>query len=189
MTEHVTCDEIVAELSEMLMLGADSPSIVRRTRNGGLTVLHELRDGERIVPYHYRLVAGVGTLAPGALQYEDCDIVIRTTPTALHRILSGELGGREAVASGLLDLRKAPSMPKLLILRALFNRYLKAHKRGEAGARAGGEAGIRTGGAGGTRAGGDSGGTRAAGEAGTRAGSALAAASPTTAVDDAALRA
>lgn len=128
----MTVTEIVAELRGMLALAGDSPSIVRRTQRSALTVLHELVDDRgEIVPWSYRLAAGVGTLTPGALDYDACDIVIRTTPADLHRILSGELGGREAVVSGILDLRKAPSMAKLLVMRALFNRYLKLRRGGE----------------------------------------------------------
>ena len=46
--------------------------------------------------------------------------MIRTEPLTLHRLTSGELNGREAIVSGLLDIRKAPSVTKLLLMRGLF---------------------------------------------------------------------
>jgi hypothetical protein len=130
MSHSITVEEIVAELRTMLDLGRTSPSVVRRTQRQPLTVAYEFVDADGVHPYHLRIAAGAGTLTAGALSHDEADIVVRTSPTAMHRLLNGDLGGREAVVSGILDLRKAPSMPKLLVLRALFNTYLKAHKRG-----------------------------------------------------------
>jgi hypothetical protein len=71
------------------------------------------------------------SVTPGAVAYDDADVVIRAEPITLHRLTSGDLSGREAIVGGLLDIRKAPSLPKLLQMRALFNRYKKALQRGE----------------------------------------------------------
>jgi hypothetical protein len=131
MNQSISCEQIAAELRAMLDVASTSPSLVQRTLKQPLTVSYEFLDQDAIRPFHLRLAGGVGTLQEGALDYEQCDVVVRTTPLALHRILNGDLGGREAVVSGILDVRKAPSMAKLMQLRALFNRYLKARKRGE----------------------------------------------------------
>ena len=79
-----------------------------------------------------RIQPGMRGVEEGGIPYDDADIVIRTEPLTLHRLTNGDLGGREAIVSGRLDIRKAPSMPKLLFMRSLFNGYKKARLRAEA---------------------------------------------------------
>ncbi len=129
MPSQMSCDEIVTELAAMLDMNIKNPGFVQRTLANSLTVMYEFQDGDAEHPYHFIMADGTARLAAGALPYDACDVVIRTTPDTLHRLLHGELGGREAIISGVLDIRKAPSMAKLLVMRALFNRYIKASKR------------------------------------------------------------
>jgi len=123
-----SCDAIAEELRAALdVYRAGKPA------RSPVTVLYELSDGDGFRSYHTRIAGDESRFAEGALDYAECDVVIRTTPEALHRILAGELAGREAVMSGALDIRKVPSMQKLMVLRALFSRYTKARRRQASG--------------------------------------------------------
>lgn len=131
MTGTMTIDDIVGELRQMLDVSSGNPTLMQRLGNG-LTVLYEFSvpDGDP-VPYLMTVRPQERSVTPGAVAYDDADVVIRAEPITLHRLTSGDLSGREAIVGGLLDIRKAPSLPKLLQMRALFNRYKKALQRGE----------------------------------------------------------
>jgi hypothetical protein len=124
----VTLDDVLDTLRTMLVITSNDPKWLRRGRR--ITVQYEFEDGGRSLPYHCRSDGPKWTLTPGALPDGDCDVIVATTPATLHGILHGELGGREAMVSGRLRLRKAPSMPMLLVMRGMFNRYTKAAARG-----------------------------------------------------------
>ena len=126
MSTTISCRDVAEKLRGTLALHGG-----RRT--GSLTVLYELVDGDGLQTFHTQIRDGVSRFGEGALDYEACDIVIHATPLTLHRILSGELAGREAIMSGGLEIRKAPSMSKLLVLRSLFARYMKAQRRSTRG--------------------------------------------------------
>jgi hypothetical protein len=130
-TGTMTIDDIVGELRQMLDVSSGNPTLLQRLGNG-LTVLYEFSvpDGDP-VPYLMTVRPQERSVTPGAVAYDDADVVIRAEPITLHRLTSGDLSGREAIVGGLLDIRKAPSLPKLLQMRALFNRYKKALQRGE----------------------------------------------------------
>lgn len=131
----VTVAEVVAELAEMVDVSRSSPTIVQRLLGQSLVVAYEFTgDGAEVQPYVLRVGGQTWGVEPGPVDPDAADIVIRTAPQTLHQLTSGTLGGREAIVSGLLDIRKAPSMPKLLLMRALFNRHKKARLRGEVGA-------------------------------------------------------
>jgi hypothetical protein len=132
MSTEMTIEDVVAELRDMLEVSRRNPTLAQRLGGGALTVLYEFQTGgPEPTPYLLTVERDRRAIEPGAIPYEQADIVIRTEPLTLHRLTSGELGGREAIVSGLLDIRKAPSMPKLLLMRSLFNRYKKALQRGE----------------------------------------------------------
>lgn len=124
----VTMDELVGVLRTMLIVNSRDPKWLRRGRK--ITVQYEFPGHGA---YWCRAEGPDWVLEPGSLPDEECDIVVRTSPEALHGILHGSLGGREAMVSGRLSLRKAPAMPTLLVLRAMFNRYTKAAARGQLG--------------------------------------------------------
>jgi len=126
--EAVTCERVVQYLREIANWASDGP-LVDLTRRNNLKILYEFLDGEQVVPYHFILQAGNTVFQPGALDYQECDLVIRTTPETLYKILAGQLSSREVLLSGALDIRKAPTMNKLLLFRALFNQYRKSKLR------------------------------------------------------------
>lgn len=127
-----TVADVVTELSEMVEVSRTSPTITQRLLGSTLTILYEFQGPEGgCEPYVLRIGGDDWSVRPGRIAPEQADIVIGTTPDTLHRLTNGELGGREAMVSGLLDIRKAPAMPKLLLMRALFNRHKKARQRGE----------------------------------------------------------
>jgi hypothetical protein len=139
-TDTMTVEQIVAELRDMLTVTRDSPTLAQRLTGKDLTVLYEFigtaeeaadsEDGAGNIHPH---VMYVGTaergVRAGAVPYDEVDIVIRALPLTLHRLTSGELNGREAIVSGMLDIRKAPSLPRLLLMRGLFNQYKKLRAR------------------------------------------------------------
>ncbi len=126
--QTVTIEEIIGELRAMIEHNKTNPGIIQRAFNIPLTVLYEFNVNGKIESYYFTLQGNVGSLDPGALPYDESDVVIRTTPDAVHQILDGTLSGREAVVSGRMEVIKAPSMPKLLMMRAMFNRYRKSVK-------------------------------------------------------------
>lgn len=125
-------EAIVEELADVLEATAHDRGLIARLAGGRLSIC-------------YDFVAPDGTHAPYLMSIsehergiralpevdEEADIVIRTTPATLHDLTSGDLNGREAIMSGRLDIRKAPALPKLLMMRGLFNQYKKAIARGE----------------------------------------------------------
>jgi hypothetical protein len=117
----------------MLEAGRSHRTLAARLAGHRLCILYEFTDPAAprtaAEPYVLRIEGERRTVEPGPVPFEQADIVIRTTPTALHRITNGDLGSREAMAGGLLDIRKAPSMPKLLLMRSLFNTYKKSRRR------------------------------------------------------------
>ena len=123
----VTAADIVAQLREMLAAGRGNDTLARRLEGGSLTILFEFPE-----PYTMTVTADDRRVEEGAVPYDDADIVIRAEPLTLHRLTSGELGGREAIVGGLLDIRKAPELNKLLLMRGMFNVHKKARARGEA---------------------------------------------------------
>lgn len=129
----MTVDDIVVSLREMLDVNRGSNTLTQRLAGGSLTVLYEFKvpDGGEVVPYTLTVAGDRRAIEPGAVPYDDADIVIRTEPLTLHRLTNGDLSGREAIVGGLLDIRRAPSMPKLLLMRSLLNRYKKARLRGD----------------------------------------------------------
>ncbi|MEO3813431.1 hypothetical protein ABGB17_30910 [Sphaerisporangium sp. B11E5] len=130
MRDTMTVQEAVAELREMLAASGSNTTIADRLARGSLSVLYEFLGPDGAVePYVMRVRRDLREVAAGAVPYDQADIVIRTEPLTLHRLTSGELGGREAIVSGRLDIRKAPSMPKLLFMRSLFNSYKKTRLR------------------------------------------------------------
>jgi hypothetical protein len=144
MAQPMTVAEIAAELDDMVASSSNNPTLTQRLLGRRLTVLYEFIPPEHpaeaepaTVPYLLTMAPERCTVEPVSAPYDTVDVVIRATPDTLHRMTSGELGGREAMASGLLDIRKAPSMPKLLLLRALFNAHKKAQLRAAAAASAG----------------------------------------------------
>lgn len=133
MSESLTIQDLVAELREMAALGRQHQTLARRLLGQNLRIRYELLPaaGEPPVPYLMTVTAERSAVEPADPPYDDVDIVVRATPETMHRVINGGLGGREAMVSGLLELRKAPSMPKLLLMKGLFNRYKKARARGE----------------------------------------------------------
>lgn len=125
-----TVDEVLAELTAMASVTRTHSGLRGRLLGSDLTVRYEMTgDDDAVRPYLLRVTADEAEVVPATT--EAADIVIRAHPHTLHRLISGDLGGREAIASGLLDIRRAPSVPKLLVMRALFNTYRKALRRGE----------------------------------------------------------
>lgn len=133
----MTIEDIAAELKDMLEATLRNPTVIQRILRQRLTVLYEFlppdaaeTDSEPpIVPYLLVISPERSGVTAASAPYQDVDVVVRTTPDTLHRVTNGELGGREAVVSGQLDIRKVPSMPKLLLLRALFNVHKKSRLR------------------------------------------------------------
>ena len=136
MTAILTIEQLVGELREMLTSTAGSRTLAQRLGSSDLVVLYELREGTDAAgepllrPHVMRVSQQERSVAEGAIPYDEADIVIRAAPATLHRLTSGELNGREAIVSGALDIRKAPSLPKLLLMRGLFNQHKKNRARG-----------------------------------------------------------
>lgn len=144
MTEPpTTIAQIAAQLEEMLVAYQQNPTLTRRLLGQRLRVLYEFLPHEHgaqhqeIVTYLLAIEPDRASVERRSAPYDEVDVVVRTTPDTLRRVTSGELGGREAMVSGLLDLRKTPSMPKLLLMRALFTAYKKARLRATEPARRG----------------------------------------------------
>ncbi|XVQ09497.1 hypothetical protein ACQP1W_44380 [Spirillospora sp. CA-255316] len=125
--ESMTAADVVAELREIVAAGRGNDTLARRLEGGSLTVLFEFPE-----PYTMVVTGDDRRVDEGGVPYEDADVVIRAEPLTLHRLTSGELGGREAIVGGLLDIRKAPELSKLLLMRGMFNVHKKARARGEA---------------------------------------------------------
>jgi putative sterol carrier protein len=122
--DSLTPEDVVAELREVLAAGRGNNTMARRLAGGSLTVLYEFPE-----PYTMVVTRDERRIDAGAVPYEQADVVIRAAPATLHRLTSGELGGREAIVGGLLDIRKAPALNKLLLMRALFNVHKKSKAR------------------------------------------------------------
>jgi putative sterol carrier protein len=122
-------DDIVQRLAEMTAIGARDRLWLRRQKN--IVIQYEFTDDDALHTYHSVVHGTEWKFGEGALPDQDCDVILRTTPTVLRDVLAGVTGGREAMLSGRLAMRKGPSHPKLLLMRAIFNRYTKAQERGE----------------------------------------------------------
>jgi len=120
--------DLIDVLRTMLIVNSRDEKWLRKDRQ--VTIQYEFAEEEGDFPYHCRLAGAAWTFEPGSLPDEECDIIMLTSAESLSRILHGQLGGREAITSGKMNLRKAPPMPTLLLLRAMFNRYTKAEARG-----------------------------------------------------------
>lgn len=117
--------EVLGTLRAMLAFNCGDP----RARGKPVAVQYEFVTPSGPVSYYCTCRDDEWDLRAGTLPAGHADVIIRTAPDALLAVISGTLGGREAVMSGRMDLRKAPSMPKLLAMRGMFNRYAKAQAR------------------------------------------------------------
>lgn len=124
-----TLDDIVRTLREMTAVGARDRLWLRRKKY--ITIQYEFEDGDAVHAYHSSVQGTEWNFGEGALPDEECDVILRTTPQVLHDVLKGVTGGREAMLNGQLVMRKGPNHPKLLLMRAIFNRYTKSQERGE----------------------------------------------------------
>lgn len=129
MSPTAELDDIVGRLREMTAVGARDRLWLRRQKN--IAIQYEFSDSGDLHTYHSVVRGTDWTFAEGALPDADCDVILRTTPGVLRDVLTGVTGGREAMLNGKLSMRKGPSHPKLLLMRAIFNRYTKAQERGE----------------------------------------------------------
>ncbi len=120
--------DLVKVLRAILTISSRDEKLLKRATS--ITIQYELLEGEGVYPYYCRSDGAHWELAPGSLPEEECDIIVRTFAEDLTEILQGGLSGREAIASGKMSLRKAPSMPMLLVMRAMYNRYAKAQTAG-----------------------------------------------------------
>jgi putative sterol carrier protein len=120
---------IAETLRAMTAVGARDRLWLRRKKD--ITIQYEFVDGETVHAFHSAVHGTDWQFGEGAKPDEECDVILRTTPKALSEVLTGVTGGREAMLNGTLSMRKAPSHPKLLLMRAIFNRYTKAQERGE----------------------------------------------------------
>jgi putative sterol carrier protein len=129
MEETISCEQIVKHLEEIAVLTANDHHFVRFATLNNVKIVYEFVEDQQIIPYCFILEGGNASLRQGTMDYDKCDVVIRTTPETLYKILNGQFGSREAIISGKLDIRKGPSLTKLLVLRAIFNRYRKSKLR------------------------------------------------------------
>ncbi|HEX5121115.1 MAG TPA: hypothetical protein VFW65_38510 [Pseudonocardiaceae bacterium] len=120
---------IVETLKAMTAVGARDRLWMRRKKN--ITIQYEFVADDAVHTYHSWVHDSDWKFGEGALADDDCDVILRTTPQVLNEVLTGVTGGREAMLNGTLSMRKAPSHPKLLLMRAIFNRYTKASERGD----------------------------------------------------------
>ncbi|HVF20914.1 MAG TPA: hypothetical protein VNA14_11830 [Mycobacteriales bacterium] len=126
-----TVQEIVDELATVGSVESGTPHRRARFAAAALSVRYELVDDDGAVrPYVMRVDGDGCAIAEAGAAAAAEDIVIRTDPTTLHRVLTGGLSGRDAIVGGRLDIRRLPSMPKLLLMRSLFTRYQKTVRRG-----------------------------------------------------------
>jgi putative sterol carrier protein len=126
----MTVAELVTELEDMLEKTLASSTLLSRLGRDQLTVCYELVDADGTVHPYLMSIRGTerGIRALEAVA-EDADVVLRATPMTLHNVTTGAMGGREAIMSGQMDIKKAPSLPKLLLMRGLFNQYKKIRAR------------------------------------------------------------
>lgn len=131
-SDTMTVDAIVRELTDVLEVTAHDRGLMTRLAGGNLSICYDFvaPDGAH-APHLMRISEEERSIRPLPEVDQDADIVLRATPGTLHDLTSGDLSGREAIMSGRLDIRKAPSLPKLLMMRGLFNQYKKALARGE----------------------------------------------------------
>lgn len=130
----MSVDDLVIELTEMLEVSRRDPGILERLAGGHLSICYELiAEDDQISPHLMTIDGAERSIVPISDTDQDADIVLRAAPLTLHDLTSGDLNGREAIMSGQLDIKKAPSLPKLLMMRGLFNQYKKALARGEVG--------------------------------------------------------
>jgi hypothetical protein len=120
---------ILEKLRAMTTIGSGDALWARRAND--IAIQYEFAEPDGLRTYHSRVQGTSWTFGEGALADEECDVILRTTPQVLDDVLTGVAGGREAMLNGQLSMRKAPSHPKLLQMRAIFNRYTKSQARGD----------------------------------------------------------
>jgi hypothetical protein len=120
------CEQAVQHLQQIALLASSDSVLAKTVRRTNLKVLFEFLDDGQVVPYHFTIADGDAAIQPGELDYQECDLVIRTSPDTLYSILSGKLGTRDVLLGGAVGILKAPDITKLMVLRALFNRYRKS---------------------------------------------------------------
>jgi hypothetical protein len=121
--------EIVEIMRRMYEVSTSDPIWLRRKKS--ITIQYEFVVDGALVVYHGTANGRDWSFDEGALPDEDCDVIMRTSPAVLNDVLFGVSGGREAMLSGEMSMRKAPDHPNLLLMRAMFNRYTKFQERGE----------------------------------------------------------
>lgn len=122
----MTIAELVAELEDMLEATRANSSILSRLGSDRMSVCYELVDVDGTVHPYLMSINGTDRHVRALDEVdEDADVVLRATPMTLHNVTTGAMGGRDAIMSGQMDIKKAPSLPKLLVMRGLFNQYKK----------------------------------------------------------------
>jgi putative sterol carrier protein len=125
----MTVESILGDIRTMLELNSVNEKWLKKRRR--ISVQYEFTVGDATHSYYCVADGPRWTFTEGTLPESECDVILETTPDILSDILHGRLGGREAIVSGKLNMRRAPSMPMLLMMRGMFNRYQKAVARGE----------------------------------------------------------
>lgn len=126
-------DRTIATIRSMLEITAANPKWINRNR--AICVQYEFPGEDGVRSYATRIDRDRWELIEGAVPDDECDVIVTASAETLYGILQGDLGGREAMVSGRMDLRKAPSVRNLLVMRAMFNMYTKSVQRAEAAAR------------------------------------------------------
>lgn len=140
MAEQTTLDRTVETIRSMLEITAANPKWINRNRS--ICVQYEFpaqdgvggndEDGDSARSIVTRIDRDRWELIEGTVPDEECDVIVTASAATLYGILHGELGGREAMVSGRMNLRKAPSVRNLLLMRAMFNMYTKSVLREQA---------------------------------------------------------
>ncbi|GAA4548928.1 hypothetical protein [Amycolatopsis samaneae] len=128
MSEVVSLEAVLEILRAMHRITAEDPIWLRRGRR--ITILYEFEVDGELRSFRSTAEGSDWSFTEGTLSDDECNIVLRTDPAALYEVLHGVTGGREAMLSGRLSMRKDPEFPDLLLMRAMFNRYTKAKERG-----------------------------------------------------------
>lgn len=129
MPEQTMLDQTIATIRSMLEITAANPKWISRNRS--ICVQYEFPGEDGARSYVTRIDRDQWELIEGAAPDDECDVIVTASAETLYGILHGELGGREAMVSGRMDLRKAPSVRNLLLMRAMFNMYTKSVLRAE----------------------------------------------------------
>lgn len=132
MSEQAMLDRTIETIRSMLDITAANPKWISRGRS--ICVQYEFPWEDTARAYVTRIDRDHWEMTEGAAPDDECDVIVAASAETLFGILHGELGGREAMVSGRMDLRKAPSVRNLLLMRSMFNLYTKSVLRGEAAA-------------------------------------------------------